>query len=54
MKPSYYLRLATLPWNPPVLTCIAVEKTGILVIWHIIADHRKMLSNTGELLEKRR
>jgi len=39
----------THPWNPPVLTCIAVEKTGILEIWQIIADHRKMLSKTGGL-----
>jgi LAO/AO transport system kinase len=40
-------------WSPPVLTCSALEMTGIDKIWETILDHRKRLINAGELEAKR-
>ena len=45
---------ATPTWNPPVLTCSALEKTGIDEIWKTVLAHNKKLSTTGELKEKRK
>jgi LAO/AO transport system kinase len=41
-------------WNPPVLTCSALELTGIETIWETVLQHREVLSRSGELEEKRR
>jgi LAO/AO transport system kinase len=41
-------------WSPPVLTCSALTKSGLEKIWNIIQDHRKKLSASGELDEKRK
>ncbi|MGD2272375.1 MAG: methylmalonyl Co-A mutase-associated GTPase MeaB [Desulfobacterales bacterium] len=41
-------------WSPPVLTCSALTKDGLEQIWNIILDHRKKLSASGELTEKRK
>ncbi|MFQ5485233.1 MAG: methylmalonyl Co-A mutase-associated GTPase MeaB [Desulfobacterales bacterium] len=45
---------STPTWNPPVLTCSAIEKTGIDEIWKTVLAHNKKLSTTGELKEKRK
>jgi LAO/AO transport system kinase len=50
----HFLRLASPTWIPPVLTCSAVEKIGIREIWQTVLDHRKKLTDTGELEQKRR
>ena len=50
----HFLRLASPTWIPPVLTCSAVEKTGIHEIWQAVLDHRRKLSDTGELVQNRR
>jgi LAO/AO transport system kinase len=50
----HFLRPATPSWTPPVLTCSALETTGIAAVWQTVLDHRKKLSETGELEEKRR
>ncbi len=50
----HFLRPATPTWTPPVLTCSALETTGIDTVWQTVLDHRKKLSQTGELEEKRR
>lgn len=50
----HFLRLVSPTWTPPVLTCSAVEKSGIHEIWQTVLDHRTKLSNTGELAQKRR
>jgi LAO/AO transport system kinase len=50
----HLLQPASLAWSPPVLTCSALEMTGIAEIWQIVLSHRKNLSNTGELEQKRR
>lgn len=50
----HLLRPASPTWIPPVLTCSAAETTGIREIWQTVLDHRKKLSETGELAQKRR
>jgi len=41
-------------WSPPVMTCSAVEMTGIAEIWETILDHRNRQTVSGEMAEKRR
>ena len=41
-------------WSPPVLTCSALEMTGIDEIWETILDHRKKFISSGELEAKRK
>jgi LAO/AO transport system kinase len=41
-------------WSPPVLTCSAKEMTGIRQIWETVLDHRKKLTDAGELDIKRK
>jgi LAO/AO transport system kinase len=41
-------------WTPKVLTCSALEHTGIDEIWKTILDHRTKLSECGEMAEKRK
>jgi LAO/AO transport system kinase len=41
-------------WSPQVLTCSALEHTGIDRIWETILDHRKKLTESGEMAEKRK
>ena len=40
-------------WNPPVVTCSAVEDVGLDEIWQQIRIHRAKLDATGELHAKR-
>ena len=49
----HFLRPSTPTWCPPVLTCSALEMSGIDKIWETVLDHRKKLTATGELAEKR-
>ncbi|WP_109472252.1 methylmalonyl Co-A mutase-associated GTPase MeaB [Ornithinimicrobium cavernae] len=39
-------------WVPPVLTCSAVEQTGVDTVWHRILRHREFLGRRG-LADKR-
>lgn len=41
-------------WSPPVLTCSSTENTGIKEIWETICDHRKKLTDTGEMASRRK
>jgi LAO/AO transport system kinase len=43
-------------WRPPVLTCSSLEgqATGIEEIWETILDHRRKLTESGELERKRK
>jgi len=50
----HFLRPATPSWIPPVLTCSAVDSAGIQEIWQTVLVHRKKLTGTGELEQKRR
>lgn len=40
-------------WSPPVLTCSALERVGIETVWQMVLDHRRRLTESGELIEKR-
>jgi LAO/AO transport system kinase len=41
-------------WKPPVLTCSALDTTGIEEIWQTVRVHRARLTASGELEHKRR
>lgn len=40
-------------WKPPVLTCSGLEGTGLADVWEQVEQHRAMLTETGELADKR-
>ena len=42
------------PWTPPVLTCSAVESTGIDAIWSQVLKHRARFEPTGWFVQRRR
>ena len=48
------LRPSSPIWRPPVLTCSAVELTGIDEIWKTVLKHRRQLMATDELNQKRK
>ncbi len=41
-------------WIPPVMTCSALEKTGIPEIWQFCSDYRKMVNENGFFQQKRK
>ncbi|MGD9015966.1 MAG: methylmalonyl Co-A mutase-associated GTPase MeaB [Desulfobacterales bacterium] len=41
-------------WQPPVLTCSAIDRKGIDRIWETVLSHRTALTDTSELEAKRR
>jgi LAO/AO transport system kinase len=41
-------------WTPPVMTCSAVERTGLEEVWGTVLEHREALGKAGELEAKRR
>jgi LAO/AO transport system kinase len=41
-------------WRTPVLTCSALENTGLDEVWDRVQRHRAMLESTGELDRRRR
>ncbi|MGB3221971.1 MAG: methylmalonyl Co-A mutase-associated GTPase MeaB [Desulforhopalus sp.] len=41
-------------WSPQVLTCSSLEHRGIDKIWETIQDHRKKLTDSGEMSKKRK
>jgi GTPase len=47
------LRSPTPDWTPEVLTCSALEGTGIDAVWEAVCRHRATLEATGELAAKR-
>ncbi len=40
-------------WSPPVMTCSALKGDGIEELWQHILDHRKRLTQTGEIKARR-
>jgi LAO/AO transport system kinase len=40
-------------WEPPVLTCSALDGTGIDRLWSEVVRHRQVLTASGEFAEKR-
>ena len=50
----HFLAPSSPTWSPPVLTCSALEMTGIDVIWETVLDHWKKFLATGELEANRK
>jgi LAO/AO transport system kinase len=48
------LRGADGEWQPPVLTCSALENDGLDRVWHHLERHRDQLHSSGEFTAKRR
>jgi LAO/AO transport system kinase len=40
-------------WSPPVLTCSAVDRTGLVEVWAQVEAHRNTLVSAGTFVEKR-
>ncbi|MEM9682823.1 MAG: methylmalonyl Co-A mutase-associated GTPase MeaB [Pseudomonadota bacterium] len=41
-------------WVPPVVTCRALQETGLAELWNKVLDHRERLTSSGELAAKRK
>lgn len=40
-------------WQPEVLLCSALEKTGISEVWNLISEYKKLMKKSGEFDSKR-
>ena len=40
-------------WSPPVMTCSALEETGLTEVWDTIKNHKRIMTSSGELDKKR-
>jgi LAO/AO transport system kinase len=40
-------------WTPPVMTCSALEQTGLVEVWDTIKNHKRIMTSSGELDKKR-
>jgi LAO/AO transport system kinase len=49
----HLLQSPTPGWTPEVLTCSALEGTGIDAVWEAVCRHRSALETAGELAAKR-
>lgn len=47
------LQPASPNWDPPVLTCSALELTGVAEIWQTVVKFHKQFTDSGELAHKR-
>ena len=47
------LQPASPNWDPPVLTCSALEMTGVAEIWQTVVKFHKQFTDSGELAHKR-
>ncbi|MBW2192589.1 MAG: methylmalonyl Co-A mutase-associated GTPase MeaB [Deltaproteobacteria bacterium] len=45
----HFLAPSSPNWTPPVLTCSALEMTGINQLWDTVLEHRKRFTASGEL-----
>ncbi len=50
----HMLMQASPSWSPPVLTCSSTENKGIKEIWQTILEHKKKLTDTGEMTARRK
>lgn len=50
----HFLNPASPNWTPPVLTCSALGMKGIDDIWNTVLDHRQKLTESGEIIAKRK
>ena len=49
----HLMQPATASWTPPVLTCSALDRTGLDDIWEIVTSHREKMRESGELQDRR-
>jgi LAO/AO transport system kinase len=49
-----FMRPTSPHWTTPVLVCSGLENRGLDELWECICDHRRRLTATGELAERRR
>jgi LAO/AO transport system kinase len=49
----HLLRPATPHWTSRVVTCSALEGTGVAEIWQIIEDYRTAMANAGAMADRR-
>jgi len=49
----HMLQPASPSWDPPVLTCSALEMNGIVEIWQTVINYHKQSAASGELKQKR-
>jgi LAO/AO transport system kinase len=49
----HLLAPASPSWSVPVMTCSALEMHGVARIWEVVLEHRRRLSASGELQDKR-
>jgi len=49
----HLLPLASDGWAPRVLTCSALNNTGIVEIWEMVLEHEAQLEATGRIAERR-
>jgi LAO/AO transport system kinase len=40
-------------WAPPVMTCSARDEVGLTDIWETVTNHKKIMTESGELEQKR-
>jgi LAO/AO transport system kinase len=50
----HFLNPSSTNWTPPVLTCSALEMTGIEEVWETVGEYTQRLGASGELEAKRR
>ena len=50
----HLLSPASTAWSPPVLTCSALESSGLTAIWENVGNHRAALTATVEFAANRR
>jgi LAO/AO transport system kinase len=43
----------TSSWTPPVVTCSALNRTGLDAIWEIVQKHHEKMRESGELQQQR-
>jgi LAO/AO transport system kinase len=48
-----YLKPSSQHWAPPVLTCSGLNGTGLPELWEKVCEHRRILTENGELETKR-
>jgi LAO/AO transport system kinase len=48
------LRSADDGWRPPVLTCSALQRSGLTGVWEQIVRHQDTMTASGELAQRRR
>jgi LAO/AO transport system kinase len=50
----HFLNPSSPNWTPPVLTCSALEMTGIKEVWETVGEYTQRLGASGELEAKRK